>query len=403
MIDPIPVVVLEDGSIVPAVTAEETGETGSSEAEEAEKPAGELDGEQTSGEVNGEQTSGEVNEDQTSGEVNGDQTSGEVNEDQTSGEVNGDQTSGEVNEDRTAGEATGLEVVRAAQESENGTDAVTVEFGTDGTTVENGISDDTNETGPYVGPSGNISTGDPDEVAASAAAGSEAEAPVEGGEDTRVLQNQVTDYTDEQLELIWAVVAEADDTSYDGALAVISSVMNRADVNYGGFGTNAYDQLMARGQYACSPEVEDPLFYQRRLGGNVPDFVKQAISDCLTNGIRNNDYTSFRSGPTVGGSAQIGANWYFTDAAGNEQEALANMADIIGDVAAEVTDTAEDTYYYSYEPYQDYEGGENFEEAFETAAEANPDAFDQGDELINEQPPEDDAEEVVFFEDPDLA
>ena len=376
MIDPIPVVVLEDGSIVPAVTAEETGETGSSEAEEAEKPAGELDGEQTSGEVNGEQTSGEVN---------------------------GEQTSGEVNEDRTAGEATGLEVVRAAQESENGTDAVTVEFGTDGTTVENGISDDTNETGPYVGPSGNISTGDPDEVAASAAAGSEAEAPVEGGEDTRVLQNQVTDYTDEQLELIWAVVAEADDTSYDGALAVISSVMNRADVNYGGFGTNAYDQLTARGQYACSPEVEDPLFYQRRLGGNVPDFVKQAISDCLTNGIRNNDYTSFRSGPTVGGSAQIGANWYFTDAAGNEQEALANMADIIGDVAAEVTDTAEDTYYYSYEPYQDYEGGENFEEAFETAAEANPDAFDQGDELINEQPPEDDAEEVVFFEDPDLA
>ena len=376
MIDPIPVVVLEDGSIVPAVTAEETGETGSSEAEEAEKPAGELDGEQTSGEVNGEQTSGEVN---------------------------GEQTSGEVNEDRTAGEATGLEVVRAAQESENGTDAVTVEFGTYGTTVENGISDDTNETGPYVGPSGNISTGDPDEVAASAAAGSEAEAPVEGGEDTRVLQNQVTDYTDEQLELIWAVVAEADDTSYDGALAVISSVMNRADVNYGGFGTNAYDQLTARGQYACSPEVEDPLFYQRRLGGNVPDFVKQAISDCLTNGIRNNDYTSFRSGPTVGGSAQIGANWYFTDAAGNEQEALANMADIIGDVAAEVTDTAEDTYYYSYEPYQDYEGGENFEEAFETAAEANPDAFDQGDELINEQPPEDDAEEVVFFEDPDLA
>ena len=385
MIDPIPVVVLEDGSIVPAVTAEETGETGSSEAEEAEKPAGELDGEQTSGEVNGEQTSGEVNEDQTSGEVNG------------------EQTSGEVNEDRTAGEATALEVVRAAQESENGTDAVTVEFGTDGTTVENGISDDTNETGPYVGPSGNISTGDPDEVAASAAAGSETEAPVEGGEDTRVLQNQVTDYTDEQLELIWAVVAEADDTSYDGALAVISSVMNRADVNYGGFGTNAYDQLTARGQYACSPEVEDPLFYQRRLGGNVPDFVKQAISDCLTNGIRNNDYTSFRSGPTVGGSAQIGANWYFTDAAGNEQEALANMADIIGDVAAEVTDTAEDTYYYSYEPYQDYEGGENFEEAFETAAEANPDAFDQGDELINEQPPEDDAEEVVFFEDPDLA
>ena len=376
MIDPIPVVVLEDGSIAPAVTAEETDETGSSEAQEAENPAG---------------------------EVNEEQTSGGVNEDRNSGGADEEQISGEVNEDRTAGEAAGLEIVRAAQENETGTDAVTVVFGTDGTTTETGVSGEMNETGPYAEPAGNISTGDPDEVAASVAAGSELEASVEGGEDTRVLQNQVTDYTDEQLELIWAVVAEADDTSYDGALAVISSVMNRADVNYGGFGTNAYDQLTARGQYACSPEVEDPLFYQRRLGGNVPDFVKQAISDCLTNGIRNNDYTSFRSGPTVGGSAQIGANWYFTDAAGNEQEALANMADIIGDVAAEVTETAGDTYYYSYEPYQDYEVGESFEEAFETEAAADPGASDYGDELIDEQPPEDDAEEVVFFEDPDLA
>ena len=376
MIDPIPVVVLEDGSIAPAVTAEETDETGSSEAEEAENPAG---------------------------EVNEEQTSGGVNEDRNSGGADEEQISGEVNEDRTAGEAAGLEIVRAAQENETGTDAVTVVFGTDGTTTETGVSGEMNETGPYAEPAGNISTGDPDEVAASVAAGSELEASVEGGEDTRVLQNQVTDYTDEQLEVIWAVVAEADDTSYDGALAVISSVMNRADVNYGGFGTNAYDQLTARGQYACSPEVEDPLFYQRRLGGNVPDFVKQAISDCLTNGIRNNDYTSFRSVPTVGGSAQIGANWYFTDTAGNEQEALANMADIIGDVAAEVTETAGDTYYYSYEPYQDYEVGESFEEAFETEAAADPGASDYGDELIDEQPPEDDAEEVVFFEDPDLA
>jgi rubrerythrin len=144
------------------------------------------------------------------------------------------------------------------------------------------------------------------------------------------------------------------------------------------------------------------LFYQRRLGGNVPDFVKQAISDCLTNGIRNNDYTSFRSDSNKEGSVQIGANWYFTDTAENEQEALANMADIIGDVAAEVADTGEDTYYYSYEPYQDYEVGESFEETFDMAAEVDLGAFDNEDELINEQLPEDDAEEVVFFEDPDM-
>lgn len=121
-----------------------------------------------------------------------------------------------------------------------------------------------------------------------------------------------TSYTEDQLELIWAVVAQEDDTSYDGALAVISTVMNRADLNYGGYGTTALAQLTADGQFAYSAKVSDPSLYQRRLNGNVPDFVKQAVSDCLTKGIRNHNFLSFRSSNTNGISTQIGTNWYFT-------------------------------------------------------------------------------------------
>lgn len=120
-----------------------------------------------------------------------------------------------------------------------------------------------------------------------------------------------TNYTQEDLELIWAVVAQEDDTSYEGALAVISSAMNRADANYGGYGTTALEQLTADGQYCYSPKVSDPSLYQRRLGGNVPDFVMQAVSDCLTQGVRNNTYLNFRSSNRTGEYVQIGSNWYF--------------------------------------------------------------------------------------------
>ena len=120
-----------------------------------------------------------------------------------------------------------------------------------------------------------------------------------------------TNYTQEELELIWAIVAQEDDTSYEGALAVISSAMNRADANYGGYGSTALEQLTADGQYCYSPKVSDPSLYQRRLGGNVDNFVIQAVSDCLTQGVRNNTYLNFRSSNRTGDYVQIGSNWYF--------------------------------------------------------------------------------------------
>ena len=110
-------------------------------------------------------------------------------------------------------------------------------------------------------------------------------------------------YSREELEKIYAIVAAEDDTSYDGALAVISTAMNRADSNYGGYGTTALAQLSAPGQYATD--------YATRLGGNVPDFVRQAVNDCLVGGVRNTDCTGIANSDASGDATQIGANWYF--------------------------------------------------------------------------------------------
>ena len=118
-------------------------------------------------------------------------------------------------------------------------------------------------------------------------------------------------YSQEQLELIWAIVAQEDNGSYEGALAVISSAMNRTESAAWGYcGGDALTQLTAPGQYCYS--LDD--YWRPRLGGNVPEYVKQAVNDCLVKGIRNHSHTSFRStkGKTTGNDAvQIGGNWYF--------------------------------------------------------------------------------------------
>ncbi len=118
-----------------------------------------------------------------------------------------------------------------------------------------------------------------------------------------------TSYSQSDLELIWAIVAQEDNGSYEGALAVISSAMNRVDSpQWSSLGSNALEQLTAPGQYCYSNDLN----WISRLNGNVPDYVKQAVSDCLDKGIRNHSYTSFRS-YYANGSEQIGGgNYYFS-------------------------------------------------------------------------------------------
>ena len=119
----------------------------------------------------------------------------------------------------------------------------------------------------------------------------------------------VTEYTQEQLELIWAVVRQEAGTGYESNLAVISTAMNRVDSPAWAYcGRNAYEQLTAPGQFCYSIDN----YWRQYLGGNVPETTKQAVRDCLEDGKRNHSYTSFRSG-YVEGSVQIGenGNYYF--------------------------------------------------------------------------------------------
>ncbi len=122
---------------------------------------------------------------------------------------------------------------------------------------------------------------------------------------------QQSGYSKTQLELIWAIVAQEDNGSYEGALAVISSAANRTEsAAWSYLGSDVLAQLMAPGQYCYSMDN----YWKPRLNGNVPDYVKKAVDDCLNKGIRNHGYTSFRSkkGSQTGADAvQIGGNWFF--------------------------------------------------------------------------------------------
>jgi uncharacterized protein YabE (DUF348 family) len=116
--------------------------------------------------------------------------------------------------------------------------------------------------------------------------------------------NSTESVSDSDFDLICAIVAHEGGTSYDGALAVISCVMNRADSGAWG-GSDALSVLTAPGQFASYLDG----YYTQYLGADIPE-VRQAVRDCLYSGVRSHPYTSFRSYETSG-SVNICGNWYF--------------------------------------------------------------------------------------------
>lgn len=114
--------------------------------------------------------------------------------------------------------------------------------------------------------------------------------------------------SEDELELIWAIVRQEAGDSYDEALAVISSAANRClDAAWSAQGGRIYDQLTADGQYCYSIDRN----WEKYLNGNVSDSIKKAVNDGL-NGKRNHEHTSFRSYAT-NGAVQVtsSGNWYF--------------------------------------------------------------------------------------------
>ena len=113
-------------------------------------------------------------------------------------------------------------------------------------------------------------------------------------------------YSSTELDLLCAITAQECGSSYNGALAVITCAANRAESSrWKKYGSDPLSQYMAPNQFCYSIDSH----WKKRLNGNYPSYVKQAVLDAL-NGKRNHNYLSFR-GYQTSGSVNIGGNWYF--------------------------------------------------------------------------------------------
>lgn len=117
-------------------------------------------------------------------------------------------------------------------------------------------------------------------------------------------------YNDDDFKKLCAIVAGEDNKSYDGSLAVVSVMCNRAN-----------DSRYPSDPLACATQsgqftAYQGLNYNQYMNGEkeIPSYVVQAVSDALS-GTRNNEFLSFRAQQgKEGGRIQIGegGNYYFT-------------------------------------------------------------------------------------------
>ena len=113
-------------------------------------------------------------------------------------------------------------------------------------------------------------------------------------------------YSDSELDLLCAITAQECGSSYNGALAVITTACNRAESRKWRYnGTDPLSQYKAKNQFCYTIDNH----WRKRLNGNYPSYVKQAVIDAL-NGKRNHNYLSFRAAGCASG-VNIGGNVYF--------------------------------------------------------------------------------------------
>ena len=113
-------------------------------------------------------------------------------------------------------------------------------------------------------------------------------------------------YSESELDLLCAITAQECNSSYNGALAVITTACNRTvSSSWRRYGSDPLSQYMAPSQFCYSIDNH----WRKRLNGNYPSYVKQAVLDAL-NGKRNHSYLSFRAAGYASGE-MIGGNVYF--------------------------------------------------------------------------------------------
>lgn len=118
--------------------------------------------------------------------------------------------------------------------------------------------------------------------------------------------NGTWSYSDSEIDLLCAITAQECSSSYDGALAVITTACNRTkSSSWKKYGSDPLSQYKAPSQFCYSIDSH----WKKRLNGNYPSYVKQAVLDAL-NGKRNHNYLSFRAAGYHSGEI-IGGNVYF--------------------------------------------------------------------------------------------
>ena len=108
--------------------------------------------------------------------------------------------------------------------------------------------------------------------------------------------NLCYELSDADIELLCAIVSAESDKTYDDALAVITTILNRCETDnwIRSHGTDPIAQATAPNQFV----VYQHGSYKRYMNGNAPETVVQAVKDALA-GVRNHKYLSFRSNGTT--------------------------------------------------------------------------------------------------------
>ena len=108
--------------------------------------------------------------------------------------------------------------------------------------------------------------------------------------------NLCYELSEADIELLCAIVSAESDKTYDDALAVITTILNRCETDnwIRSHGTDPIAQATAPNQFV----VYQHGSYKKYMNGNAPETVVQAVKDALA-GVRNHKYLSFRSNGTT--------------------------------------------------------------------------------------------------------
>lgn len=114
--------------------------------------------------------------------------------------------------------------------------------------------------------------------------------------------NTAYELSDSDVDLLCAIVSAESDGTYDDALAVITTILNRCESQawINSHGTDPVRQATAPNQFVVYQEG----LYKKFTNGNSSDIVKEAVKDALA-GVRNHKYLSFRSNGSTGYSSNM--------------------------------------------------------------------------------------------------